>query len=207
MALIPARIPLENEASRCLSPGFEQFTWSLHASGVDLGGTRSLEARRVGEVADEGDARAGAQGQEIVLIAQKRDRLGGDARSQLVVLADVIGPGRRQPGGSCCDVQNLLGARVDVGRVQFPCLDGRDDLAGTCQAGGRHLKAATGARGLDGAVRTAPVGDDHAVETPLGAQDVRQQVLVFVRVDAVDEVVGAHDRPRLGRSADDLKAG
>ena len=37
VTLIPARISLENEASRCLSPGFEQFTRSLHASGVDLG--------------------------------------------------------------------------------------------------------------------------------------------------------------------------
>ena len=32
-------------------------------------------------------------------------------------------------------------------------------------------------------------------------------MLVFVRVGAVDEVVGAHDRPRLSRSADDLEAG
>ena len=89
----------------------------------------------------------------------------------------------------------------------MPSLDGRNDLSGPRQAGSGHLKTAAGARGLDGAVRTAPVGDDHAVEAPLGAQDVSQQVLVFVRVSAVDEVVGAHDRPRLSRSADDLKAG
>ena len=94
MTLIPARISLENEASSCLSPGFKQFARSLHTSGVDLGGTRSLEARRVGEIADEGDARAGTQGQELLLVTQERDRLGGDARSQLVVLPKVIGPGR-----------------------------------------------------------------------------------------------------------------
>ena len=207
MTLIPARISLENEASSCLSPGFKQFTRCLHASGVDLGGTRSLEARRIGEIADEGNTGPGAQGQEIVLIAQKRDRLGSDARSQLVVILEVVGPGRRQPGGSCCDVQNLLGARVDVGGLQFTGLDGRDNLAGSRQAGGGHLETATGARRLNSAVRTAPVRDDHAVETPLGAQDVGQQVLVLVRVGAVNEVVGAHDRPRLSRSADDLKAG
>ena len=207
MALIPARIPLENEASRCLSPGFEQFTWSLHASGVDLGGTRSLEARRVGEVADKGNTGPGAQGQEIVLIAQKRDRLGGDAHGESMVFVEVVGRGCGQPGAGRRDVENFLGARVDVGGLQFPDLDSRDDLAGTRQTGGRHLKAAAGARGLDGAVRTTPVRDDHAVETPLGAQDVGQQMLVLVRVGAIDEVVGAHDRPRLSRSADDLEAG
>ena len=207
VALIPARISLENEASCALSPGFKQFTRSLHASGIDLGGTRPLEARRVGEVADEGDVRADAQGQEILLVTQERDRLGGDARSQLVVLADVIGPGRRQAGTRARDVEDFLGTRVDVGRIQLSGLDGRDDLAGTRQAGGGHLEAATSAHGLNSAVRTAPVRNDHAIETPLGAQDVGQQVLVFVRVGAVDKVVGAHDRPRLGRSADDLKAG
>ena len=124
-----------------------------------------------------------------------------------MVLVEVIGRGRRQAGAHARNVEDFLGARVDVGRVQFPGLDGRDDLAGPRQAGGGHLEAATSAGSLNSTVRTAPVRDNHAIETPLGAQDVGQQVLVFVRVGAVDEVVGAHDRPRLGRSADDLEAG
>ena len=124
-----------------------------------------------------------------------------------MVLIEVVGRGCGQPGTGRRDVEDFLGARVDVGRVQFPGLDGRDDLAGARQTGGGHLKAAAGARGLDGTVRTTPVRDDHAVETPLGAQDVGQQMLVLVRVGAVDEVVGAHDRPRLGLSTDDLEAG
>ena len=172
-----------------------------------LGGTRSLEARRVGEIANEGNARTGGQGQEIVVITQERDRLGGDTRGQLVVLPGVIGPGRGQPDARARDVQDFLGARIDVGGIQLSSLDGRNDLAGTRQAGRGHFEAAAGARGLDSAVRTAPVGDDHAVETPLCAQDVGQEVLVFVRVGAVDEVVGTHDRPRPRGSADDLKAG
>ena len=145
--------------------------------------------------------------QKIVVVTQERDRLGGDARSQLVVILEVVGPGRGQPGAGRRDVQNLLGARIDVGGFQLSSLDSRDDLAGTRQAGGGHLEATAGARCLDGTVRTAPVGDDHAVEAPFGAQDVGQQVLVFVRVGTVNEVVGAHDRPRLRGSTDDLKAG
>ena len=207
VALIPARISLENEASCALSPGFKQFARSLHTSGVDLGGTRSLKARSVSKIADKSDARAGAQGQEILLVTQEGDRLGGNARSQLVVLPEVIGPGRRQACTRARDVEDFLGARVDVGRIQLSRLDGRYDLASTRQAGGGHLKASAGARGLNSAVRTTPVGDDHAIEAPLGAQDVGQQVLVFVRVRTVDEVVGAHDRPGLSLSADDLEAG
>ena len=207
MTLIPARVSGEDQTAGGLSPGFEQLARRFDASGIDLGGSRSLEARSVCKIADEGDARAGVQGQQIVVVTQERDRLGGNARGQLVVRPRLIGPGGGQAGGSCCDVQDLLGARVDVGGIQLSSLDGRNDLAGTRQAGCGHFEATAGARGLDGAVRTAPVGNDHAVEAPFGAQDVGQQVLVFVRVGTVNEVVGAHDRPRLRGAADDFEAG
>ena len=62
VALIPARISGTDEASGGLSPGFEQLARRLNASGVDLGGTRSLEAGRIGEVADEGNPRPCVQG-------------------------------------------------------------------------------------------------------------------------------------------------
>ena len=123
-----------------------------------------------------------------------------------MVLLGVVGRRRGQAGARGRHAQDLLGSRVDVGRAQFPGLDGRDDLAGARQTRGWHLQAAAGARRLNGAVRTAPVGDDHAVESPLGAQDVGEKVLIFVGIRAVDEVVGAHDRPRLRGSAHDLEA-
>ena len=124
-----------------------------------------------------------------------------------MVVVQVVGSGRRQAGASSSDVQDLLGTRVDVSRIQFSSLNRRDDLTRTSKAGGGHLEATAGAHRCDGTVRTTPVGDDHAVKTPLGAQDVGQQVLVLVGIGTVDEVVGAHDRSRLGLSADDLKAG
>ena len=80
VALIPARISREDEAACTLSPGFEQFVRRFDARWVDLGGTRSLEARRVGEISDEGNARAGVQGQKTIVVTQERDRLGGNAR-------------------------------------------------------------------------------------------------------------------------------
>ena len=44
-----------------------------------------------------------------------------------MVLVEVVGRGCGQPGTGRRDVENFLGARVDVGRVQFPDLDGRDN--------------------------------------------------------------------------------
>ena len=123
-----------------------------------------------------------------------------------MVLVEVVGRGRGQAGARGSDIQDLLGARVHVGGLQFTGLDGRDDLSGARQARGGHLEAATGTSRLNRTVRAAPVGNNHAVETPLGAQDVGQQVLVLVGVGSVDEVVGAHDRARLGGPAHDLEA-
>ena len=75
VALVTAGVARQDEASGGFSPSLEQLARSLGARGVDLGGTRSLEARRIGEVADEGNTRACAQRQEIILVAQERNRL------------------------------------------------------------------------------------------------------------------------------------
>ena len=68
------------------------------------------------------------------------------------MLIEVVGRGCGQAGARARDVEDLLGTRVDVGRVQFPGLDGRDDLTRTSKAGGRHLEATAGAHRCDGAV-------------------------------------------------------
>lgn len=207
MTVITAGVPGENEASGILSLRFEQLARRLDARGVDLGGTRSLEARCIRKIADERNARARAQRQKVALVAQERDRLRGNTRSQLMVLVQVVGSGRRQASARARDVEDLLGTRVDVDRIQFSSLNRLDNLTRTSKAGSGHLEATTGAHRCDGAVRTTPIGDDHAVKTPLGAQDVGEQVLVLVGVGTVDEVVGAHDHPWLRTSAHDLEAG
>ena len=152
MTVITAGVSCQNEASGILSLRFEQRTRSIDACGVDLGGTRSLEARCIRKIADQGDARASAQRKEIVLIAQKRDRLGDNTRSQLVMLVEVVGRGCGQAGARARDVQDVLGTRVDVSRIQFSSLDRRDDLTRTSKAGGGHLEATTGAHRCNGAV-------------------------------------------------------
>ena len=61
MTVITAGVPGQDEASRSLSPGLKQLARSLDARRIDLGGTRSLETRRVSKVADERNTRARTQ--------------------------------------------------------------------------------------------------------------------------------------------------
>jgi len=83
-----------------------------------------------------------------------------------------------------------------------------DDIHLANATGEGNLVVLFGARtGGDGIRASSPVGDDHAVKTPFGAQNVGQQMLVFVGVGSVCEVVGAHDCSRLGAAAHDFETG
>src|SRR6185503_9672508 len=60
-------------------------------------------------------------------------------------------------------------------------------------------------RGARGAVRRAPVGHDPAFETPLGLEDVMDEMRVLAGVDAVHLVVGTHDGADAGLLHRDLE--
>lgn len=74
-------------------------------------------------------------------------------------------------------------------------------------AGGRHLEGRARGDARRVVVRSSPVGDDGAVEAPLVAQNLAKQVLILVRVHAVDQVVRAHDGLGRGFADDGLEAG
>ena len=69
VARVSGRVSSEDESSGGLTPGGDELTRGLGARGINLGGTRALEARRCGQVTDKGDAGPGAQGQDLVLVA------------------------------------------------------------------------------------------------------------------------------------------
>jgi hypothetical protein len=97
----------------------------------------------------------------------------------------VVDAGRRNLAGSHRGAQGLV--EIDVA-VQF--------LAGfLVQAGGR------GGGGVD----RAPVGHHPALPAPVALQDVVQKGRVLAGVDAVDAVVGAHDRQGLAALNGDLE--
>ena len=105
------------------------------------------------------------------------------------------------------ELDRLVDAFVDVCLGDGAGLDGGHELADRPEAGGGHLVGGAGGDARGVVVGAAPVGDDGAVKAPLVAEDVLEQMLVLVGIDAVHEVVGAHDGHRVGLASDDLKPG
>ena len=136
-----------------------------------------------------------------------RDRSGDivvrlrDVVRQQIVAADADELGRRR------DFGDFRGTLVDVRLGERARFDRAFQLAHGGETWRRHFQRAAGFDGCDCGVGAAPIGDDHAVEAPFVAQDLLQQMLVFVGVDAVDLVVGGHDAHRLGLAHGDFKTG
>ena len=78
-------------------------------------------------------------------------------------------------------------------------------LADGVHARGGHLEGGACLHAGNVVVRATPVRHHGAVEAPLAAQDVTQQVAVLIGVSAVDQVVGAHDRLGVGLSHHNLE--
>jgi hypothetical protein len=115
----------------------------------------------------------------------------------VVGLPHVIVEGRplppRRPG-----VARQCGDAVGSGRhsrlIELPRPDGSHDLGVRSTAVGGHLQVQARPDRVDPAADRTPVGDHHAPETPLAAQDVGEQVPVVTDRDSVDGIVGAHHR-------------
>ena len=95
------------------------------------------------------------------------------------------------------EIQQLIHALIDDFLVDCAVLDRLHQLAGAVVARRGHLQIHALAHALDNAVAAAPVGHDRAVKAPLAAQNIAQQMAVFVGVHAVDAVVCRHHEARL----------
>ena len=153
-----------------------------------------MEPGGFGHIPDQGDPGAGGQWQASLPIDQKDSGSLGDAPCHLMMVPYLvcgqvpIGVHVRVVGqlGQPC---HLFGPGVQVGFVQAALLHGLGNLAHGVVSGLRHLQGgAIGGCG-DCTVGAAPIRDHHAVEAPLFAQDVLEQVGILVGIGAVDHVV------------------
>ena len=96
---------------------------------------------------------------------------------------------------------------VDVAFFDAAGFDGFEDFFVGIALGARHFEVARFTKRFDAVVIAAPVGDDDAVEPPLFAKDVAEQVMVFVGVHPVKFVVGSHESARLGFLDRDFEGG
>ena len=173
----------------------------VDAGRVHLGAAGALEARGPREVADHGQPLAVAQveGQQAVVLEQHRALARGPP-GQVVVRVEVRRRGRGGLRERVVDERQHPGdGLVEGGLVQRPGPHRLDDRAVAVAQLRRHLEVEPGGDRGGPVVHRAPVGDDQAVEAPLLAQHLGQQPVVLGGVDAVDLVVGAHHRPRLGQ--------
>ncbi len=73
--------------------------------------------------------------------------------------------------------------------AQTPLAHSGHDLTHRSQTGIGHLQRSAGRNRGDHIIRGAPIGNHHAVKTPLVAQHPPQQVAMLMRVRAVDPVI------------------
>ena len=180
--------------------------------GAHLGRAGALVARGRCHVADDGHAGALLERQRGSVVLQQHAGMFGDRSGDIVVrfrdvvLEQVVASDADEFGRGG-DFGDFGGALVDVRFGQRSRLDRAFQLAHGSEARRRHFQRAAGLDGGDGGVGAAPIGDDHAVEAPFVAQDLLQQMLVFVGVDAVDLVVGGHDGHRMSFAHGDFETG
>ena len=167
---------------------------------LDLGGAAAGQVG-VGAGADHGDrVELPAIEREQAVVVEQHDSLLGDAPRRGCVrglvdrgLVGLVGSAVDRAVGEqraqvAEDVPVDVGDRRRAGRER-----GADRQRAVDDPGPRLDVEAVDQRGA-GVVGGPVVGDRHALEAPVAAQDVLEQRLVLAAEEAVDAVVGAHDR-------------
>ena len=115
--------------------------------------------------------------------------------------------GRRRSGlGLGDEVEHAVRRDIQRLRVERAILHGGDELRVGASARRRHFEVEACGQPHDTVVDGAPVAHDEPFEAPVVAQHLSEEPRVLRRVDAVDLVVGAHDRPGLRVPHDPFEA-
>ena len=91
------------------------------------------------------------------------------------------------------EIDEPVEAFVDDALFERTVFESLVDVVGTVAAGG-HFELVAALNALYPVVAAGPVGYHNAVETPFIAQDLFEQMMVFVSVCAVELVIGGHYR-------------
>jgi hypothetical protein len=115
----------------------------------------------------------------------------------------AAGPARRR----CLEHQRHHGDGRTRQRLfrQTAFVHRRDDLVAVVVTAARHLQVIAGGDAAYAVVDAAPVRHHQAFEAPFVAQDAGEQRRMFGGISAIDQVVGAHHRPRLRLAHRDLE--
>lgn len=191
---IARRIADDNRALCCgVSDLLER---KIHPRGSHVRATASLVTRRLGDGTDDGHGDSVANRQSVVLVAQQDDALLRQLAGQQMVCIEI--DTHRDRGASYPIAQRAKAIHTHVDfRLGDPsrCDRGGHLFVAFCVTSG-HLQIKPRLESRDPVIYGAPVRHNHALETPLLTQDFREKPRVLGRGNAVDLVVGGHDRRR-----------
>ena len=194
-------------ADQIQSGSFSHIRQTVQLGRIDHTGACALISGRAYKIADQGDLPARIQRQDAVLIFQQHNAFRCGSFCQLMMCrfikflrGDLNGFVRRK-----CQLQQLIhsfikGVLAELAR--FQCFQ---HPARRAQTRRRHFQRRAVFHALHMVIGTAPVGDDCAIKAPILAQDIQQQVLVFVGVHTVHLIIGGHDGFGMGFPDHDLK--
>ena len=152
---------------------------------------------RPGEIADQNHVRPFRQRQRAGIFQQHRALFRRPA-CRLIIVSAV----KRHPVPAALQIflhqlQHIQNGFVQLLHGQGPRMHCIDYLADALVAAAGHLQVQPGSHAHGSVLHGAPVSHHQAPVAPAGAQDIRQQLLVFTAVGAVDLVICAHHRPGL----------
>lgn len=177
-------------------PRPERLENGVDTPRVDPRATHALEPRMLGRGSDERDASRRRQREKSVVGEEDRARSCGPP-GQIVVDAAVGVPGLRRRFAVDPERQrdDALRRRPHVRLRKSPPGNSAQDAVIPGVRAARHLQIETRLEGGDAIEDRQPVGDDQAVESPLLAQDVVDEMTGFAGVLTVEQVVRRHHRP------------
>ena len=81
---------------------------------------------------------------------------------------------------------------IQKGFFQLAFPDSLYDVFIGLSAGGGHFQRTALTDGFHPVIITAPVGNNHATESPFSVEDIPQQMGMLMSIGAIDPVVGGH---------------
>ena len=183
------------------------FKSVVELCGVDVRGACALVSGCSCKLADNCNLAFLLKGKNAVVL-EKHHTVCGNFSCEILVIKVVVGI------VFLCACSSLVNELEYVecslcyyGFVECAVLDSFNNLLCACTCGGGHFKVITVLEAENSVVTCAPVADYHAVKAPFVTENFKLCVLVFGAVEAVDFVVGVHNRPGLCLLDGNFKSG
>ena len=172
----------------------QRIQTAVQLGGVDLGAARPLVSGIFCEIADNSNFLCFVQRQYFFLVLQQNSTLFCHFGSHCMMGIPVIGLAGDMRLRGQNQIQQSIHLLIQNGFFQFPFPDSLYNVPIGLTVGGGHFQSTALPDGLHPVIIAAPVRNYHAVEVPFSVENVPQQMGMLMGIDAVNPVVGGHQR-------------